>query len=77
MAHLGSGATEEIYNSISKTADAYQEASTASSSSSAAAHARFLRTLIANDNLLRPKQSEKERHPTQPKVRYADSRYPR
>ena len=60
--HLGEGATEEIYHSISKTADAYHDASTLSSSSSAAAHhARFLKTLIANDNL-RARQSEKDRY---------------
>jgi hypothetical protein len=74
MAHLGSGATEEIYNSISKTADAYHDASTISNSSSAAAHhARFLRNLLAVDSL-RAKQ-EKERHQQQQSARPSDAHF--
>lgn len=80
LAQLHEGATEEIYSTIAKTADAYHEASTLSSSSSSAAyHARFLRALIANDTL-RAKQAEKERyqqqqHQQQQSVRASESRY--
>lgn len=53
---------DEIYTTISKTAEAYHEASTLSptSSTSVAAHARFLRGLVAQD-ILRARQHEKER----------------
>ncbi|TFY65849.1 hypothetical protein EVG20_g5247 [Dentipellis fragilis] len=51
LAELHEGATNEIHSIISKTADAYEEASSVSlvSSSAAAYHARFLRGLVAQD----------------------------
>lgn len=74
LAQLHEGATEEIHTAISKTADAYHDASTLSSSSSAAAyHARFLKALVANDSL-RAKQSEKERHQQQ-SARSSETRF--
>ncbi|EIN07589.1 hypothetical protein PUNSTDRAFT_126610 [Punctularia strigosozonata HHB-11173 SS5] len=61
LAELHEGATNEIYSNIAKTADAYSEASQLSpASTSAAAHARFLRSLIAND-IFKARQTEKER----------------
>lgn len=75
LAQLHEGATEEIHSTISKTADAYHEASTLSSSSSAAAyHARFLKALVANDSL-RAKQAEKERYQQQQSARSSESRF--
>ena len=51
LADLHEGATDEIYNHISAAADAYHDASVGAptSSSSAAHHARFLKSLITND----------------------------
>ncbi|KAJ3518636.1 hypothetical protein NM688_g9410 [Phlebia brevispora] len=50
LAELHEGATDEIYNQISAAAEAYHEASLLSpSSSSAAHHARFLKSLVAQD----------------------------
>jgi hypothetical protein len=50
LAELHEGATNEIHTIISKTADAYEEASHLSVACTAAAyHARFLRELIAQD----------------------------
>ena len=62
LAQLHEGASEEIHTQISKTAEAYHEASllAPSSSSSAASHARFLRSLVAQD-VLRARQADKER----------------
>lgn len=56
MAELHEGATGEIHAIISKTADAYEEASNLSPAcTSAAYHARFLRELVAQD-IFRSKQ---------------------
>jgi hypothetical protein len=50
LAELHEGATNEIHSIISKTADAYEEASHLSVACTGAAyHARFLRELIAQD----------------------------
>ncbi|KAI0259973.1 fungal-specific transcription factor domain-containing protein [Gloeopeniophorella convolvens] len=50
LAELHEGATNEIHSIISKTADAYEEASHLSPACTAAAyHARFLRELVAQD----------------------------
>ena len=77
LAQLHEGATEEIHSSISRTADAYHDASTLSTSSSSLAHhARFLRQLIAHDNNLRARQLEKERYQQQQSARASDTRYP-
>lgn len=66
---------EEIYGTISKTAEAYQEASLLSptSSTSVAAHARFLRGLVAQD-ILRARQNEKERYQQSQSMRAQDPR---
>ncbi|KAF8758696.1 Fungal specific transcription factor domain [Rhizoctonia solani] len=54
----------KIYDLISSTADAYQEAAIhASSSGSAAYHARFLRSLVAKDMATKARQSARERKP--------------
>ncbi|TFK55329.1 hypothetical protein OE88DRAFT_1642509 [Heliocybe sulcata] len=59
LAELHEGATNEIHALISRTANAYQEASSLSpASSSAAYHARFLRSLVAND-IFKARHSEK------------------
>ncbi|KZT28631.1 hypothetical protein NEOLEDRAFT_1129473 [Neolentinus lepideus HHB14362 ss-1] len=61
LAELHEGATNDIYALISSTADAYQEASTLSpASTSAAYHARFLRSLVAND-IFKARHSEKSK----------------
>lgn len=58
LAELHEGATGEIHAIISKTADAYEEASHLSPACTAAAyHARFLRELIAQD-IFRSKQQK-------------------
>jgi hypothetical protein len=50
LSQLHEGTSHEIHTTISKAADAYHDASVLSPASSAAAiHARFLRSLIAND----------------------------
>jgi hypothetical protein len=50
ISQLHEGTPHEIHTTISKAADAYHDASVLSPASSAAAiHARFLRSLIAND----------------------------
>ncbi|KAI0086675.1 fungal-specific transcription factor domain-containing protein [Irpex rosettiformis] len=75
LSQLSEGAMDEIYGTISKTAEAYQEASLLSptSSTSVAAHARFLRGLVAQD-ILRARQHDKERHQQTQNVRTQDSR---
>jgi hypothetical protein len=60
LTQLHEGNAHEIHSMISKTADAYQDASTLSPASSAAAyHARFLRNLVANDIFI-AQQDEKD-----------------
>ncbi|EUC62088.1 priB protein [Rhizoctonia solani AG-3 Rhs1AP] len=65
LSDLDEGAsTQKIYDLISNTADAYQEAAIhASSSGSAAYHARFLRSLVAKDMASKARQSTRERKP--------------
>ncbi|THV08056.1 hypothetical protein K435DRAFT_741674 [Dendrothele bispora CBS 962.96] len=61
LPQLPEGASQEVHEVISKTADAYYEASVLSpASSSAAYHARFLRGLLAND-IFRSRKPEKPR----------------
>ena len=63
LSQLPESTAPEIHSLISKTADAYHDASLLSpASTSAAYHARFLRNLIAND-IFKAKQNEKERLP--------------
>ena len=60
---LGQETATEIYTLITQTADSYQEASTSAHapvSISASYHARFLRSLVAND-VFKAKRSERER----------------
>lgn len=63
LSDLDEGAsTQKIYDLISATADAYQEAAIhASSSGSAAYHARFLRSLVAKDMATKARQAVRER----------------
>ncbi|CAE6521010.1 unnamed protein product [Rhizoctonia solani] len=65
LSDLDEGASmQKIYDLISSTADAYQEAAIhASSSGSAAYHARFLRSLVAKDMATKARQSTRERKP--------------
>ncbi|KAH7340719.1 fungal-specific transcription factor domain-containing protein [Rhizoctonia solani] len=65
LSDLDEGAsTQKIYDLISGTADAYQEAAIhASSSGPAAYHARFLRSLVAKDMATKARQSVRERKP--------------
>ncbi|KAK7440278.1 hypothetical protein VKT23_017218 [Stygiomarasmius scandens] len=61
LPQLHEGASHEVHEVISKTADAYYEASVLSpASTSAAYHARFLRSLLAND-IFRSRKPEKTR----------------
>ncbi|KAJ6547280.1 fungal-specific transcription factor domain-containing protein [Mycena capillaripes] len=62
LAQLHEGTAHEIHSLISKTADAYYDASVLSpASTSAAYHARFLRSLLAND-IFKPRRGEPERY---------------
>ncbi|KAG8745331.1 hypothetical protein FRC10_008348 [Ceratobasidium sp. 414] len=63
LSDLDEGAsTQKIYDLISATADAYQEAAIhASSSGSAAYHARFLRSLVAKDMATKVRQAARDR----------------
>ncbi|KAJ7632335.1 hypothetical protein FB45DRAFT_912180 [Roridomyces roridus] len=62
LAQLHEGTAHEIHSLISKTADAYYDASVLSpASTSAAYHARFLRSLLAND-IFKSRRSEPERY---------------
>ncbi|KDR81356.1 hypothetical protein GALMADRAFT_239209 [Galerina marginata CBS 339.88] len=61
--HLSPETANEIHTLISKTADSYQEASSSSHSPvsiSASYHARFLRSLVAND-IFKARRGERER----------------
>ncbi|KAJ7582453.1 fungal-specific transcription factor domain-containing protein [Mycena floridula] len=49
--HLHEGAAREIHAAITQTADAYHEASLSPASSAAAYHSRFLRSLLANNDI--------------------------
>jgi hypothetical protein len=61
VAQFNESSITEVHALISKTADAYQDASILSpASSSAAAHARFLRSLVARD-MCEHRENEKER----------------
>ncbi|KAF9557675.1 hypothetical protein CPC08DRAFT_668433 [Agrocybe pediades] len=62
--HLGHETANEIHTLISKTADSYQEASSTPHSPvsiSASYHARFLRSLVAND-IFKAQRGERERY---------------
>ncbi|KAJ6496490.1 fungal-specific transcription factor domain-containing protein [Mycena vitilis] len=62
LAQLHEGTAHEIHSLISKTADAYYEASVLSpASTSAAYHARFLRSLLAND-IFKARRGEPDRY---------------
>ncbi|KAK7023786.1 Zn(2)-C6 fungal-type domain-containing protein [Favolaschia claudopus] len=62
LAQLHEGTAHEIHSLISKTADAYYDASVLSpASTSAAYHARFLRSLLAND-IFKSRRGEPERY---------------
>jgi hypothetical protein len=64
LTQLHEGTTHEIHSVISKTADAYHNASVLSpASTSAAYHARFLRSLVATD-IFKARRNEKERYDT-------------
>lgn len=61
---MNSETANEIHTLISKTADSYQEASSSSHSQvslSASYHARFLRSLVAND-IFKARRGERERY---------------
>ncbi|CAK5264068.1 unnamed protein product, partial [Mycena citricolor] len=62
LAELHEGTAHEIHTLISKTADAYAEAAGfPSTSTSAAYHSRFLRSLLAND-IFKSRRSEADRY---------------
>ncbi|KAJ6455859.1 fungal-specific transcription factor domain-containing protein [Mycena sanguinolenta] len=62
LAQLHEGTAHEIHSLISKTADAYYDASVLSpASTSAAYHARFLRSLLSND-IFKTRRGESERY---------------
>jgi len=66
LAQLHEGTAHEIHSLISKTADAYYDASVLSpASTSAAYHARFLRSLLAND-IFKARRGESERYESMP-----------
>ncbi|KAJ7172753.1 fungal-specific transcription factor domain-containing protein [Mycena filopes] len=66
LAQLHEGTAHEIHTLISKTADAYYDASVLSpASTSAAYHARFLRSLLAND-IFKARRGESERYDSMP-----------
>jgi hypothetical protein len=66
LAQLHEGTAHEIHSLISKTADAYHDASVLSPASTAAAyHARFLRSLVAND-IHKARQNEKDKFDVTP-----------
>ncbi|KAJ7285568.1 fungal-specific transcription factor domain-containing protein [Mycena rebaudengoi] len=66
LAQLHEGTAHEIHSLISKTADAYYDASVLSpASTSAAYHARFLRSLLAND-IFKSRRGESERYENLP-----------
>ncbi|KAJ7752144.1 fungal-specific transcription factor domain-containing protein [Mycena metata] len=66
LAQLHEGTAHEIHSLISKTADAYYDASVLSpASTSAAYHARFLRSLLAND-IFKVRRGESERYDSMP-----------
>ncbi|KAJ7489970.1 fungal-specific transcription factor domain-containing protein [Mycena galericulata] len=66
LAQLHEGTAHEIHSLISKTADAYYDASVLSpASTSAAYHARFLRSLLAND-IFKARRGDGERYESMP-----------
>ena len=74
LAELHEGATGEIHAIISKTADAYEEASHLSPAcTSAAYHARFLRELVAQDTFR--SQQQKGWEDGQPRCKRHRARY--
>ncbi|KAJ7063042.1 fungal-specific transcription factor domain-containing protein [Mycena amicta] len=66
LGKLHEGAAHDIHSLISKTADAYYEASVLSpTSTSAAYHARFLRSLLSND-IFKARQPDSDRFESMP-----------
>ncbi|KAJ7109106.1 fungal-specific transcription factor domain-containing protein [Mycena epipterygia] len=66
LAQLHEGTAHEIHTLISKTADAYYDASVLSpASTSAAYHARFLRSLLSND-IFKARRNDSERYESMP-----------
>jgi hypothetical protein len=66
LAQLHEGTAHEIHALISKTAEAYFEASALSpASTSAAYHARFLRSLVSND-IFKSRRNDKDRYEGMP-----------
>jgi len=66
LAQLHEGTAHEIHTLISKTADAYYDASVLSpASTSAAYHSRFLRSLLAND-IFKARRGDAERYESMP-----------
>jgi len=66
LAQLHEGTAHEIHTLISKTADAYYDASVLSpASTSAAYHSRFLRSLLAND-IFKARRGDSERYESMP-----------
>nr|GAT58033.1 predicted protein [Mycena chlorophos] len=66
LAQLHEGAAHEIHSLISQTADAYYEASVLSpTSTSAAYHSRFLRSLLTND-IFKARNAESDRYDSMP-----------
>ena len=57
---LNENTTKDIYNLISTTADAYNNASLIAPESSAATHARFLTSLVSNDVFVRRNDQKHE-----------------
>lgn len=66
LAQLNEGTQHDIHSIISKTADVYQDASMLSpASTSAAYHARFLRSLVTND-IFKARRNDKDRYDNLP-----------
>ncbi|KAJ7694084.1 fungal-specific transcription factor domain-containing protein [Mycena rosella] len=66
VAQLHEGTAHEIHTLISKTADAYYDASVLSpASTSASYHSRFLRSLLAND-IFKTRRGDSERYESMP-----------
>lgn len=63
LPQLHEGAAHEIHTAITQTADAFQEAASLSpTSTSSAVHSRFLRNLVANNDIFKSRGLEKGRY---------------
>ncbi|KAL1743295.1 fungal-specific transcription factor domain-containing protein [Schizophyllum fasciatum] len=67
MAQLQEGTAQDIHALISKTADAFADASGSSASTGTEYHARFLRSLLEAD-MMRARQAERERYGRSPPI---------